>query len=146
MRRSAGRANDRRIAIWLTIALPAVPIGPIAAVIGRTTVITRSVISRTAVIAVIIIVPAVLGRGDRKAGADDTGKGCRGGCTASPVIGPAAGADVGHGAGRNRALAFRRAAREGRRRLDRRQRQRRDRSQRRRPAGRRKSTRSNEHP
>src|SRR5258705_2703049 len=75
------------------------PIAISAVIVGTTAVIIRicAVIDRAAIVA-----RAALGRGDRKAGPDNTGKSCGcGGATAAPIE-PTAGAEVGGVAGRAR--------------------------------------------
>src|SRR5260370_23584991 len=72
------------------------PIAISAVIVGTTAVIIRicAVIDRAAIVA-----RAALGRGDRKAGPDNTGKSCGcGGATAAPIE-PAAGAEDGGVAG-----------------------------------------------
>src|SRR5258707_9728314 len=71
---------------------PAKKEGPPAVIIRICAVIDRAA----------IVARAALGRGDRKAGPDNTGKSCGcGGATAAPIE-PAAGAEVGGVAGRGR--------------------------------------------
>jgi len=71
------------------------------AIIDRTAVIDRtaSVVDRTTAVIIVIIGLPVLGGGDRDAGADNAGKGCRRGSTAAAMIDPAARADIGGAAG-----------------------------------------------
>src|SRR6266404_1267942 len=78
------------------------PISISAVIIGGTAVIIRTpaVVDGAAVI-IVIIGTAVLGRSDRKAGADDSGKSGRRGGTAAPIV-SAASAEVSGAAGRGR--------------------------------------------
>src|SRR5258707_14169424 len=98
---------------------PAKKEGPPAVIIRICAVIDRAA----------IVARAALGRGDRKAGPDNTGKSCGcGGATAAPIE-PTAGAEVGGVAGRaRRGQAFARSGGPGEseRRLYRRQRHRRN--------------------
>src|SRR5882757_1585939 len=103
-----GITGEIRVAV---ITIPAI-IG-VTAIIGAPTVIGRAAI-------VIIVVAPVLGRGDRKTGADNPGKsgGRRGATTAAVIATP--GAEVSGAAGRCRgrhALAGGRRARTSQRRL-----------------------------
>src|SRR6266404_2567357 len=103
------------------IALSAVRIGTTAVIIRICAVVDRAAIA--------VVGRAALGRGDRKAGPDNTGKSCGcGGATAAPIE-PTAGAEVGGVAGRaRRGQAFARSGGPGEseRRLYRRQRHRRN--------------------
>src|SRR5260370_38942681 len=91
----------------------AAPIAISAVIVGTTAVIIRicAVIDRAAIA---VVGRAAPGCGDRKAGPDNTGKSCGcGGATAAPIE-PAAGPEVGGGAGRaRRRPAFARSSRPG---------------------------------
>src|SRR5258705_11240449 len=79
----------------------AAPIAISAVIVGTTAVIIRicAVVDRAAIA---VVGRAALGCGDRKPGPDNTGKSCGcSGATAAPIE-PAAGAEVGGGAGRGR--------------------------------------------
>jgi hypothetical protein len=90
-----GHARPISISAVITISICAVIIGGIAVIIR-----TPAVVDGAAVI-IVIIGTAVLGRSDRKTGADDPGQRGRRGGTAAPIE-SAASAEVSGAAGRGR--------------------------------------------